>query len=105
MAEQPSKRKSEPAPRIPPRLASSWLPVEWDLADASAIQALARGDAREDQQRRALHWILVQACAVDEPSYCPGAEEGRRDSDHHEGRRWVGLQIRKLLNVAVSKLK
>jgi hypothetical protein len=102
MAEQ---GKRVPAPRKPPRPASSWLPVDWDLHHASAIQALARGDANEDQQRLALRWILVDACQVDEPSYCPGGEEGRRDTDHHEGRRWVGIQIRKLMNVAVSKLR
>ena len=102
MAEQGKREKPK---QIAPRPAASWLPAQWDLADASAIQAIARGDANDDQQRRALRWILVQACQVDEPSYCPGADEGRRDSDHHEGRRWVGIQIRKLLNIAVSKLK
>ena len=102
MAEQ---GKREPAPRKAPRLASSWLPAEWDTADAAAIQAIARGDAEPDQQLRVLHWILINACQVDEPSYCPGGEEARRDTDHHEGRRWVGLQIRKLMNVALSRLK
>jgi hypothetical protein len=102
MAEQ---GKKTPAPRIKPRLPSSWLPVEWDLADAGAMQAIARGDADGEQQRRALRWILVNACQVDEPSYCPGNDEGRRDTDHHEGRRWVGIQIRKLMNLALSRLK
>jgi hypothetical protein len=69
------------------------------------MQAVARGDADPDQQRRVLAWILLNACEVDEPSYCPGGEEGRRDTDHHEGRRWVGFQIRKLMNVALSSLK
>jgi|SRR3990170_6339556 len=102
MAEQ---GKRQPVPRITPRTPSSWLPVTWDVADAGAIQALARGDADGDQQRRALRWILVDACQVDEPSYCPGGDEGRRDTDHHEGRRWVGTQIRKLMNVALSRLR
>jgi hypothetical protein len=99
MAEQ---GKRVPPPRIKPRPPSSWLPVEWDLADAAAIQALARGDADGDAQRRALAWILVKACQIDEPSYCPGAQD---DTIHHEGRRWVGIQIRKLLNIALSRLR
>jgi hypothetical protein len=102
MAEQGKRQR---APREAPRLASSWLPVPWDLADASAIQAMARGDADPDQQRRALRWIIIDACQTDEPSYCPGGEEAKRDTDHHEGRRWVGLQIRKLMNVALSRMK
>jgi len=102
MAEQPSKPKPQPAPRVTPRTPSSWLPVPWDVADAAALQALGRGDADGDQQRRALRWILVDACGVDEPSYCPGAQD---DTIHHEGRRWVGIQIRKLMNIALSRLR
>ena len=99
MAEQ---GRRQPPKRIAPRPPSSWLPVEWEQPDAYAIQALARGEADPDQQKRALRWILVNACEVDEPSYCPTSQD---DTIHHEGRRWVGLQIRKLMNLALSRLR
>ena len=33
-------------------------PVEYELADAGAIQALAKGEALPHQQQRVLNWIL-----------------------------------------------
>jgi hypothetical protein len=87
------------------RLPSSWKTIPTDEFAAGCIQALERGDATEDQQREALKWIIYTACETYEPSYCPGGEEGRRDTDHHEGRRWVGLQIIKHMKVALSKLR
>ena len=87
------------------RVPESWLPIPVDEFAAGCLQALERGDATDDQQREALKWIVNVACQTYEPSYCPGGEEGRRDTDHHEGRRWVGLQIIKHLKVALSKLR
>ena len=87
------------------RQPSSWMPIPTEDFVAGCIQALERGDATDDQQREALRWIINVACATYEYSYCPGGEEGRRDSDHHEGRRFVGLQIVKHLKVALSKLR
>ena len=87
------------------RVPESWMPIPVDEFAAGCIQALERGDATEDQQREALKWIVFVACGTYETSYCPGGEEGRRDSDHHEGRRFVGLQIIKHMKVALSKLR
>ncbi len=82
----------------------AWKPADWDLADASAVQALARGDASADQQKRALKWIIEGACSTYDLSYRPG-DEGRRDTDFAEGRRFVGLSIVKLLKVNLSALR
>ena len=84
---------------------ASWKPIPVDKFAAGCLQALERGDATDDQQREALKWIIFVACRTYEASYFPGGEEGRRDTDHHEGRRWVGLQIIKHLKVALSKLR
>ena len=85
-------RKPRPVAR------DAWLPPNWEPADASAMQALAEGVANADQQKRALRWIMVAAAGVDEPSYRPDSDQ----TVFAEGRRFVGLQIRKLLIINVS---
>lgn len=74
--------------------ASPWRPFDWEPADVAAIQALARGDATPDQQKRALDWIITSAGTYD-LSYRPNSD---RDTAFAEGKRHVGLQI-------VTKLK
>jgi hypothetical protein len=77
----------------------------WEVPDAAAIQALDRGDATADQQRRALDWIINKAAGYYDLSYRPGGEEGRRDTDFAEGRRFVGGQIVKLSKLNLAKFK
>ena len=102
MAEQ------KPQPKRAPRKAAEdhapWLPAKWEPADATAIQALYRGDADSEQQRRALRWITEAACGLYEFAYHPGSEDGRRETDFALGRQYVGHQIRKLNGLAVSAL-
>lgn len=74
--------------------ASPWKPFDWEPADVAAIQALSRGEATPDQQKRALDWIITSAGTYD-LSYRPSSD---RDTAFAEGRRFVGLQI-------VTKLK
>lgn len=80
-----------------------WKPPGFDATDAAAIQALSKGIANADQQKRAIKWIINSACATYDVSYRPG-EEGRRDTDFAEGRRFVGLQIVKLVNIKIGML-
>lgn len=75
----------------------------FEPADVSAIQAMWNGTASPDQQRRAMLWIIEGACAVHNLSFKPG-EDGRRDTDFHEGRRFVGAQIAQLLKTNVTGL-
>lgn len=82
-----------------------WRPVHYELADADALQALMRGDADAGKQQRALKFIIENLCGTYEVSYRPGAEEGRRDTDFAEGRRFPGLQIVKLLKLNLSALR
>jgi hypothetical protein len=81
-----------------------WMPSVYELADASAIQALQRGDATQGQQQRALRWIIENACGTYDMSYRPG-EEGKRDTDFAEGKRFVGSQIVKMLKLNLSLLR
>lgn len=81
-----------------------WVPSDYDIADAAAIQALQRGDATKDQQQRALKWLIEKACGTYDLSYRPG-EDGRRDTDFAEGKRFVGSQIVKMLNLNLSLLR
>ena len=78
-----------------------WVPPAWEKADAGALQALARGDANGHQQRRALDYIVKTLAGTYDLSYRPDSE---RDTAFAEGRRFVGLQIVKLLNLNLEKL-
>ncbi len=71
----------------------------WELADASAIKALEHGTADAIQQRRALDWILKNACALPEWAYVPGDTEA---THIHLGRQFAGHLIMKLLLMNLS---
>lgn len=89
MPKQPPQPQNKPPPGAP------YVPIEYDVADISAWQALERGDASADQQRRCLEW-LVKATAMNDLSYRPHSD---RDTVFAEGKRFVGLQVRKLLSL------
>lgn len=78
------------------------MPVDWELADASALQALVRGDADEYQQKRALSFVINKLAHTYDLSYHP--KDGLAMA-FAEGSRFVGLQIVKLINVNTSSLK
>lgn len=75
-------------------------PAAWDLPDASALQALAKGEASPEQQQRALNWIIYNACGTYEVDYRPDSREHAFVS----GKRNVGLQIVKLIKVRLGAL-
>lgn len=81
----------------PPHLAAAW-----EKADAAAIQALYRGDASPEQQKRALDWIISVACVNNE---LPWSEVGDRETNFFAGRQYAGRQIVKLLKLNLSVLK
>jgi hypothetical protein len=73
-------------------------------ADAIAIKALASGDATPDQQKRALEAIVSRISCCDDLSFRADDHGGLRETDFAEGKRYVGLQIRKILNTALHVL-
>lgn len=94
MALNPRKpRVKKPAP--------PYFDVQWEPADVSALQALRRGEAEPDQQKRALDWIIKHACNAYQPTFHPGQPDA---SAFAEGRRWPGLKIVELLTVSTRDL-
>lgn len=79
------------------------VPVpHWEKADACAIQAVEKGEATPEQQKRALAWIVNSACLTYDFSDQP---ESDRLSAIFDGRRFAGLQVVKLIKINISKLK
>lgn len=108
MAEQPEvprpKNAGERQPRKhQPKIPPVFQPAEWELADVGALQALERGTASPEQQKRALMWILRGACGMGDFLYRPG-EDGRRDTDFALGREFPAKQIVKLLRLNLAAL-
>lgn len=81
-----------------------WMSANYDAADAAAIQALIRGDATPEQQQRGMKWIIETASGVYDQSFRPGGEEGRRNTDFAEGKRFVGNSIIKLNRLNLSSI-
>src|SRR3989304_9366757 len=96
MRQQPDTGEQPRAPRKPTKEAlddhAPWRPAKYDVADASAIQALVRGDATPDQQQRAVQWIVNECSGYYDISYRPG-EGGDRETAFAEGKRAGGAQI------------
>lgn len=69
-----------------------WQPAEVEPGDIGAIKALLAGQANDLQQARVVRW-LIRATGVEEMSFRPGGDDGRRASDFAEGKRFVGLQL------------
>jgi len=76
-------------------------PIEWEPADATALQALVRGDCPPHLQQRAIKFI-INMCGMRDLSYRYGGLEGDRDTAFAEGKRFIGLQIGKLLERRVK---
>lgn len=91
--------------KLPGRLRgdAAWLPWRWedDVPGAAAVQAVADGRADADAQQLAIKTIVEKLCATYDMSYSPDSE---RDSAFAEGKRFVGLQIAKLIRLNYSTI-
>lgn len=85
-----------------PSAALPYAPADYEPADVSAIQALQRGDASPDLQRRALAFIINDLARTYDLSYRPNSD---RDTAFAEGKRFVGLQIVKLLKLNTEAIR
>lgn len=81
-------------PRTP-----AWHPVDYTSRMVYAVQALAAGTAAADQQREALDWIINTVAGTYEISFRSESDGGDRETAYAEGRRFVGLQLVKLINM------
>lgn len=77
----------------------------FELAEAKAIQQLARGEANEEEQRRALQWIINDLCRVGKVPFAGDDEGGDRATNVLIGRLFVGNQILRLANTNLEDLK
>ena len=76
-----------------------WHPPDYDDQVIWAVRAFAKGEATQSQQQTVWEWWMYTTGASEEfadLSFRPG-EEGRRATDFAEGKRFAGLQLRKLL--------
>lgn len=60
----------------------------------TAIRACVAGNANEGQQKQAMDWIITKAANLYDMSYRP---QDSGATAFHEGRRFVGSQIVKML--------
>lgn len=81
-------------PKIPP-----WADCPYTEQECAALKSLAAGKANEGQQRRALNWIINQAAKTYDQQFIPASD---RETTFLLGRRFVGLQIVKLINLDIS---
>lgn len=84
-------------PKAPPHFRA-----DYDVADAAAVQAVAFGRASEDQQKRAMKWIVEKGCMAYDETFHP---ESERASTFMQGRRFVGLLLVKFTTASINALK
>ena len=99
MKPTPNPRKSRALVAAP--IAQGAQPAAFTTSDVTSMQALAGGVANEGQQRRALDWILKDACGLPLWPY----RESQRETDIALGRQFVGQQIMGLLKINATQLK
>lgn len=92
-----------------------WRPIEVHVstvvgpgllnkADVLAIRMVAQGEATAEQQRRAVEAIIGRIACADELSFRADDHGGTRETDFSEGKRFVGLQLRKLISTPLDIL-
>ncbi len=77
-----------------------WMPPAHDENIVYAVRAFAEGKASEGQQKMVWRYLMYVTGASEEfadVSYRPDDMGGDRDTIFAEGKRFVGIMIRKLL--------
>jgi hypothetical protein len=77
------------------------LAATYDEAEIAAVKAVAAGNASAGQQKLALDWIVNKAARTYDEPFLPGQHDVTLNL---LGRRSVGLQIVKLVNLPATKL-
>lgn len=77
--------------------------LEINKADCVALQALRAGNANEGQQKQALAAIL-HICGTDDMEFLPDEHGGERETHFKSGKRFVGLQLKKLVSFNLNLL-
>ena len=82
----------------------AFAPVSYDADVVAAVRAIHNGTALGHQQTLLWEWLMYVTAAGDgwdDLSFRPGAD-GQRETDFMEGRRFVGLQFKKMLHPRVT---
>jgi hypothetical protein len=92
-------------------IVQNWLPKkepheppDYDEDVVYAVRAVSNGSANEGQQKLFWRWLMYVTKASEEfqdMSYRPG-ETGVRAMDFAEGKRFVGMQVRKMLHPVLT---
>ena len=77
----------------------AWKPVDYSEAVVLAFKSLATGTANDIQQKLALDWLITTAAGTYELSFRSDSDGGERETAFAEGRRFVGLQVVKMVNM------
>jgi hypothetical protein len=81
-----------------------WLPPWYDETVIYAVRAVHEGTANKGQQQLFWRYLMYVSGGTDEfsdLSFRPDGEGGERETVFAEGRRFVGMMIRKLLRPEV----
>ena len=95
-----ARKRGQYRPFIPVTKDGDFGLAPFEPADASAVQAIIRGNASEEQQRRGMDFIIQKLCKTYDQTYFP---EHVRDTDFAEGKRYVGLQLVMLGNLNITR--
>lgn len=88
-----------------PAIFEPWAPpADVTVAEVAAVKALASGTATDEQQRRAMKFIVERVCGTYEEVYCPG-DDGNRDTAYAAGKRRVGLYLVTLTHADIKRFK
>lgn len=68
---------------------------------AYALQAMARGEASDKQQKFVLRWLIEAVCQTYDEPFMPGHADV---TQYRLGKRGVGLAMVKHLNLSPAKL-
>ena len=101
MPEQPGNPRGRKTTTrlVPVKPLDPWEPCPWEPADATALQALVRGDCPPHLQQRAINFIVYKLCGTYDPAFRPGGQDAQRATDMALGKQFIGQQIVGLLKV------
>lgn len=71
--------------------------------EVRCLQHLSEGGANGDEQQIALNAIM-RMCGVDDLEFLPAEHGGERETAFKSGKRFVGLQLRKLTTLPLNLL-
>lgn len=79
-----------------------WTPPETNEFIQRSVKALAAGNASDEQQKRALDFIIYILCGTYDLPFRPGGLDGDRESSFASGKMFVGQQLVKMVGAPIN---